>query len=296
MKSGFIAITGRPNAGKSTLLNRILGEKIAIVSSKPQTTRTKIQGVLTDGESQLVLIDTPGIHKPANKLGQRMEKYIYTATKDIDVLLYVVDCNIYENEFKKEQEALKGLKTSGVPVILAINKVDTVEKTMLLPLIERLKGLYDFSAIVPISAQKGANVGELTDEIKKLLPEGPKFFPDDTLTDQPERQIIAEFIREKTLRLLNKEIPHGIAVEIERMKQRENGMFDIEASIYCERKSHKAIIIGKGGEKLKDIGSRARVDIERFLDEKVYLKLWVKVNEDWRNKEGFMNMLGFDKA
>lgn len=296
MKSGFIAITGRPNAGKSTLLNKILGEKIAIVSNKPQTTRTKIQGVLTDGESQLVLIDTPGIHKPANKLGQRMEKYIYTATKDIDVLLYVVDCNIYENEFKKEQEALKGLKTSGVPVILAINKVDTVEKTKLLPLIERLKGLYDFSAIVPISAQKGANIKELIGEIKALLPEGPKFFPDDTLTDQPERQIIAEFIREKALRLLNKEIPHGIAVEIERMKQRENGMFDIEASIYCERKSHKAIIIGKGGEKLKDIGSRARVDIERFLDEKVYLKLWVKVNEDWRNKEGFMNMLGFDKA
>lgn len=296
MKSGFIAITGRPNAGKSTLLNKILGEKIAIVSNKPQTTRTKIQGVLTDGESQLVLIDTPGIHKPANKLGQRMEKYIYTATKDIDVLLYVVDCNIYENEFKKEQEALKGLKTSGVPVILAINKVDTVEKTKLLPLIERLKGLYDFSAIVPISAQKGANIKELIGEIKALLPEGPKFFPDDTLTDQPERQIIAEFIREKALRLLNKEIPHGIAVEIERMKQRENGIFDIEASIYCERKSHKAIIIGKGGEKLKDIGSRARVDIERFLDEKVYLKLWVKVNEDWRNKEGFMNMLGFDKA
>lgn len=296
MKSGFIAITGRPNAGKSTLLNRMLGEKIAIVSNKPQTTRTKIQGVLTDEESQLVLIDTPGIHKAHNKLGQRMEKYIYTATKDIDVLLYVVDCNIYENEFKKEQEALKGLKTSGVPVILAINKVDTIEKTMLLPLIERLKGLYEFSAIVPISAQKGANVTELKEEIKKFLPEGPKFFPDDTLTDQPERQIIAEFIREKALRLLNKEIPHGIAVEVERMKQRENGIIDIEAAIYCERKSHKAIIIGKKGEKLKDIGSRARQDIERFLDEKVYLKLWVKVNEDWRNKEGFMNMMGFDKA
>lgn len=294
MKSGFIAITGRPNAGKSTLLNKILGEKIAIVSNKPQTTRTKIQGVLTDGESQLVLIDTPGIHKPSNKLGQRMEKYIYTATKDIDVLLYVVDCNIYENEFKKEQEALKGLKTSGVPVILAINKVDTVEKTKLLPLIERLKGLYDFSAIVPISAQKGANIKELIVEIKALLPEGPKFFPDDTLTDQPERQIIAEFIREKALRLLNKEIPHGIAVEIERMKQRDDGIYDIEASIYCERKSHKGIIIGKGGEKLKDIGSRARQDIERFLGEKVYLKLWVKVNEDWRNKEGFMNMIGFE--
>lgn len=294
MKSGFIAIAGRPNAGKSTLLNRILGEKIAIVSNKPQTTRTKIQGVKTYEDAQLVLIDTPGIHKPHNKLGKRMEKYIYTATKDIDVLLYVVDCNIHENEFEKEKEALKGLKKSGVPVLLAINKVDTVEKTMLLPLIERLKGLYEFSAIVPVSAQKGANVDELVEEIKRLLPEGPQFFPDDTLTDQPERQIVAEFIREKTLRLLNKEIPHGIAVEIEKMKQRDNGIYDIEASIYCERKSHKGIIIGKGGEKLKDIGSRARQDIERFLGEKVYLKLWVKVNEDWRNKEGFMNMIGFE--
>lgn len=294
MKSGFIAIAGRPNAGKSTLLNRILGEKIAIVSNKPQTTRTKIQGVKTYEDAQFVLIDTPGIHKPHNKLGKRMEKYIYTATKDIDVLLYVVDCNIHENEFEKEKEALKGLKKSGAPVLLVINKVDTVEKTMLLPLIERLKGLYEFSAIVPVSAQKGANVDELVEEIKRLLPEGPQFFPDDTLTDQPERQIVAEFIREKTLRLLNKEIPHGIAVEIEKMKQRENGIYDIEASIYCERKSHKGIIIGKGGEKLKDIGSRARQDIERFLGEKVYLKLWVKVNEDWRNKEGFMNMIGFE--
>ena len=294
MKSGFIAITGRPNAGKSTLLNKILGEKIAIVSNKPQTTRTKIQGVYTDGDSQLILIDTPGIHKAHNKLGERMEKYVYTATKDIDVLLYLVDCNIHENEFEKEKEALSGLKKSGVPVILAVNKVDTVEKTMLLPLIDRLKGMYDFVSIVPISAQKGINVDELIEEIKKLIPKGPKFFPDDTLTDQPERQIVAEFIREKALRLLNKEIPHGIAVEIEKMKQRENGIYDIEASLYCERKSHKAIVIGKGGEKLKDIGSRARVDIERFLGEKVYLKIWVKVNEDWRNKDGFINMIGFD--
>ena len=294
MKSGFIAITGRPNAGKSTLLNRILGEKIAIVSNKPQTTRTKIQGVYTDDECQLILIDTPGIHKPHNKLGEKMEKYIYTATKDIDALLYVVDCNIYENEFKKEKEALKGLKTSGVPVILVINKVDTINKEMLLPLIDRLKELYDFSAIVPISAQKGINVDELVFEIRKIIPEGPKFFPDDTLTDQPEKQIVAEYIREKALRLLNKEIPHGIAVEIEKMKIRDNGIYDIEASIYCERKSHKAIIIGKNGSKLKDIGSRARIDIERFLDAKVFLKLWVKVNEDWRNKERFMNMIGFE--
>jgi len=202
---------------------------------------------------------------------------------------------IKENpEFAKEKEALEGLKASGVPVILAVNKVDTVDKQMLLPLIDRLKGLYEFSAIVPISAQKGVNVEELTREIRRFLPEGPKFFPDDTLTDQPEKQIVAEFIREKALRLLNKEIPHGIAVEIEKMKIRDDGIYDIEASIYCERKSHKGIIIGKNGAKLKDIGSRARVDIERFLDAKVYLKLWVKVNEDWRNKEKFMNMIGFE--
>ena len=181
-----------------------------------------------------------------------------------------------------------------MPVILVINKVDTINKEMLLPLIDRLKELYDFSAIVPISAQKGINVDELVFEIRKFIPEGPKFFPDDTLTDQPEKQIVAEYIREKALRLLNKEIPHGIAVEIEKMKIRDNGIYDIEASIYCERKSHKAIIIGKNGSKLKDIGSRARVDIERFLDAKVFLKLWVKVNEDWRNKERFMNMIGFE--
>lgn len=294
MKSGFIAITGRPNAGKSTLMNKILGEKIAIVSNKPQTTRTKIQGVYTDKECQLILIDTPGIHKPHNKLGQRMERYIYTAARDIDVLLYVVDCNIHENEFEKERQALEGLKTGSVPVILAVNKVDTVDKQSLLPLIDRLKGLYDFSAVVPISAQKGVNVDELICEIRNFLPEGPKFFPDDTLTDQPEKQIVAEFIREKALRLLNKEIPHGIAVEIEKMKIRDDGIYNIEAAIYCERKSHKGIIIGKNGEKLKDIGSRARADIERFLDAKVYLKLWVKVNEDWRNKEKFMNMIGFE--
>lgn len=294
MKSGFIAITGRPNAGKSTLLNKMLGEKIAIVSHKPQTTRTKIQGVYTDENCQLILIDTPGIHKAHNKLGEKMEKSIYTATKDIDVLLYVVDCNLFDNEYEKEKQALNGLKSSGVPVILAINKIDTFDKSKLLPVIDKLKGLYDFSSIVPISAQKGINIKELTAEIMKFLPKGPKFFPDDTLTDQPEKQIVAEFIREKALRLLNKEVPHGIAVEIEKMKIRDDGIYDIEASIYCERKSHKSIIIGKGGAKLKDIGSRARVDIERFLDSKVYLKLWVKVNEDWRNKERFLNMIGFD--
>lgn len=294
MKSGFVAICGRPNAGKSTLMNKIIGEKVAIVSNKPQTTRTKILGVHTGEDCQIVLIDTPGIHKPHNKLGQKMEKYIYTATQDIDVLLYVVDCNLHENEYEKERVALEGLKKGNTPVILVVNKIDTVPKLNLLPVLDRLKELYDFHGIVPVSAQKGENVSGLIEEIKELLSDGPQFFPGDIITDQPERQIVAEFIREKTLRLLNQEIPHGIAVEIEKMHRRDNGTYEILAAIYCERQSHKSIIIGKKGDKLKQIGSRARQDIERFLDSKVYLELWVKVKEDWRNKEAFMNTIGFE--
>lgn len=294
MKSGFVAITGRPNAGKSTLMNKIIGEKVAIVSNKPQTTRTKIMGVRTTKDSQIVFIDTPGIHRPHNKLGEKMEKYIYTATQDVDVLLYVVDCNLHENEYEKEQKALAGLKKAEVPVVLVVNKVDTIEKVKVLPVIERLSSLYDFAGIVPLSARMGDNVDALISEIENYLEEGPQFFPGDLITDQPERQIVAEYIREKALRLLNKEIPHGIAVEIEKMHKKENGVHEILAVIYCERQSHKSIIIGKKGEKLKDIGSRARVDIERFLGEKVYLELWVKVKEDWRNKEAFMNTIGFE--
>ena len=294
MKSGFIAITGRPNAGKSTLLNHIIGEKVAIVSSKPQTTRTKILGVKSGEDYQLVLIDTPGIHKPHNKLGKRMEKYIYTATQDIDALVYVIDCNIKDNELELEKEALRGLKTSDVPVVLAVNKIDTIPKLQLLPVLDKLKDLYDFSDIVPISAQKGNNLNALFDKLKEFLPEGPKFFSDDIITDQPERQIVSEFIREKALRLLNKEIPHGIAVEIEKMKKKDNGSYEILAAIYCERQSHKGIIIGKGGEKLKQIGSQARADIERFLGEKVYLELWVRVKDDWRNRENFITDIGFE--
>ena len=294
MKSGFVAICGRPNAGKSTLMNKMIGEKVAIVSNKPQTTRTKIMGVRTTVNSQIVFIDTPGIHKPHNKLGQKMEKYIYTATQDVDILLYVVDCNLFDNEYEKEKAALEGLKKSDIPVILVVNKVDTVEKINVLPVIEKLSALYDFAGIVPLSAKMGDNVDALIEEIEKFLEEGPQFFPGDLITDQPERQIAAEYIREKALRLLNQEIPHGIAVEIEKMKKRENGTWEILAAIYCERQGHKAIIIGKKGEKLKDIGSRARVDLERFLGGKVYLELWVKVKEDWRNKEAFMNTIGFE--
>lgn len=294
MKSGFIAICGRPNAGKSTLMNCIIGEKVAIVSSKPQTTRTKILGVRTGEDYQLVLIDTPGIHKPHNKLGKRMEKYIYTATQDIDALLYVVDCNIKDDELELEKEALDGLKTSNVPVILAVNKIDTVENLQLLPIIDKLQSLYDFTAIVPISAQNNENTKRLLDSLCEILPEGPKFFPDDTLTDQPERQIVAEYIREKALRLLNREIPHGIAVEIEKMQEQDNGSYKILAAIYCEKQSHKGIIIGKGGEKLKKIGTFARRDIEKFLNAKVYLELWVRVKEDWRNRENFITDIGFE--
>lgn len=295
MKSGFVAITGRPNAGKSTLLNKIVGEKVAIVSRKPQTTRTKILGVHTEKDAQLVLIDTPGIHKPHNKLGQRMEKYIYSATRDIDVLVYVVDCNISDRELELEKQALTGLKQSEVPVVLAVNKIDTVPRLNLLPVLDKLKSIYDFAEIIPISAQKDNNVDRLISVLIGFLDEGPKFFPDGSITDQPERQIVAEFIREKTLRLLNKEVPHGIAVEIESMKQKQSGTYEILAAIYCEKQSHKGIIIGKGGEKLKDIGRQARQDIERFLGEKVYLELWVKVKENWRNLDNFINEMGFEK-
>lgn len=289
MKSGFIAIAGRPNAGKSTLLNHIVGEKIAIVSNKPQTTRNKILGVHTQADCQMVLIDTPGIHKARTKLGQRMAKDISNAVQDIDVLLYVVDCNIGADGYDLERQALAGLNTNGVPVVLVLNKADTVQKDRLLPVLDKLNGLYDFSSIVPISAKQGDNIDALLEEVKALLPEGPQYFEDGILTDQPERQIVAEFIREKTLRLLNKEVPHGVAVEIEKMTHREKGGYEIMAAIYCEKQSHKGIIIGKGGEKLKDIGSQARADIERLLGEKVFLKLWVRVKGDWRNRESFLN-------
>ena len=293
-KSGFAAIIGMPNVGKSTLLNTIVGQKIAIISDKPQTTRNKILAIYSTDEEQIIFTDTPGIHKPHNKLGKRMEKYIYTATQDIDALVYVVDCNIKDDEIELEKESLGGLKTAGIPVILAVNKIDTKQRLELLPVLDKLQNMYDFEAIVPISAKEGENMPELFEKLKECVNEGPKFFPDDVITDQPERQIVSEYIREKALRLLNKEIPHGIAVEIERMKRRDNGTYEILAAIYCEKQSHKGIIIGKGGAKLKQIGQQARADIEKFLDSKVYLELWVRVKEDWRNKENFITDIGFE--
>jgi len=292
-KSGFVAICGRANAGKSTLLNKIIGEKISIVSSKPQTTRNSILGVHTTDDCQIVFVDTPGIHKPRNSLGQRMEKSIKSAIIDVDAVIYVMDYNVYGSGWIDEEIALKSVIREDIPVILAVNKVDKVAKENLLPLIAKVQELHKFATIIPISAQKGTNVNALLNEIEKYIGEGPKFFPDGVITDQPERQIVREIIREKALRLLNKEIPHGIAVEIEQWvnPKRDGGTCNINAAIYCEKNSHKGIIIGKNGEKLKQIGQQSRADIERMLGEKVYLELWVRVKEDWRNKESFISSI-----
>jgi len=288
-KSGFVAICGRANAGKSTLLNKIIGEKISIVSSKPQTTRNSILGVHTTADCQVVFVDTPGIHSPRNSLGTRMEKSIKSAIIDVDAVIYLMDCMISHAEWVEEEKALKSVIRGETPVILALNKVDKAEKERLLPMIAKVQALHEFAAIIPISAQKGDNVSELLAEIEKHIGEGPKFFPDDVITDQPERQIVREIIREKALRLLNKEIPHGIAVEIEKwIEPRPGKSHGIYAAIYCEKQSHKGIIIGKNGEKLKQIGQQSREDIERLLGNKVYLELWVRVKEDWRNKESFI--------
>jgi len=292
-KSGFVAICGRANAGKSTLLNKIIGEKISIVSSKPQTTRNSILGVHTTNDCQIVFVDTPGIHKPRNTLGQRMEKSIKSAIIDVDAIIYVMDCFVRGGEWSEEEIALKTVIRGDIPVVLAVNKVDKIEKENLLPLIAKVQELHDFAAIIPISAQKGDNVKEMLVETEKYIDESPKFFPDDVITDQPERQIVREIIREKALRLLNKEIPHGIAVEIEKWVEpkQEGKAVAINAAIYCEKNSHKGIIIGKQGEKLKQIGQQSREAIERMLGEKVYLELWVRVKEDWRNKESFISSI-----
>ena len=291
-KTGFIAIVGRPNVGKSTLLNSILGEKVAIVSSKPQTTRNRILGIHTVGENQYVFLDTPGMHTPKNTLGEYMVNAANSSMQEADAVILVVDTG--KEITAVDENVISYLKKSGIPSILALNKIDMYRREDIAASLAKYSEKHSFDAFVPISARSGKNVAELLSECDKFLSESEWFFPEDMVTDQPERQIVAEFIREKTLRLLNQEIPHGVAVEIERMKKRDNGTYEILAAIYCERQSHKAIIIGKKGEKLKEIGSRARQDIERFLDSKVYLELWVKVKEDWRNKEAFMNTIGFE--
>lgn len=293
-KTAFVAIVGCPNVGKSSLLNKMLGTKIAIVSSKPQTTRTKIMGVLTRGETQLVFTDTPGYHKPHNKLGEKMYQAVGDSIGGVDACLFVVESM---GKIKKgELELLDKFKKMKAPVILAINKIDMLnEKEELLQRIVELNSLYDFEAIVPVCAATGEHVEELIDELDKLAFESPHFFPDDTLTDQPERVLAAEMIREKILRLMDKEIPHGIAVSIEKMRERDNqDIMDIEAIIYCERESHKGMVIGKKGAMLKKISTFARQDLESFFGIKVNLQTWVKVKEDWRNREGLIHNFGLD--
>lgn len=293
-KTAFIAIVGRPNVGKSSILNNLLGQKVAIVSSKPQTTRTKIMGVLTEGDVQLVFTDTPGFHKPKTKLGEKMIKAVDDSIGGVDSCLFVTES---KGEIREaELDLLKKLKSERIPVVLAINKIDMLsDKQDLMTRIVELTKLFDFEAVVPVCARDGDGMDELKDELFKLAAESEFFFPEDTLTDQPERVLAAEMIREKLLHKLSDEIPHGIAVSIERMREREDKpIIDIEATIYCERESHKGIVIGKKGAMLKEVSTNARHELEQFFDCKVNLQCWVKVKEDWRNREGLIHNFGLD--
>lgn len=289
-KNLFAAIIGRPNVGKSTLLNALLGEKISIVSSKPQTTRTKITGILTKGETQYVFIDTPGIHKPRTKLGDYMMEKAGEAAGEVDIILFLVEAG--DKIGNTERELMKKFTVMHVPALLIVNKTDKSNAREIGDTILRFSEAYDFAAVVPISAKNGENTDIIMEEIAKFAQEGPHFFPDDMITDQPERVIASEIIREKALLILSDEIPHGVAVAIEEFRE-EKGMLNIRAEIYCERASHKPIIIGKNGEKLKLIGSRARTDLESFFGEKVYLNLWVKVKENWRDKAALVSGFGY---
>lgn len=289
-KSGFVTLIGRPNVGKSTLMNYLIGQKIAITSNKPQTTRNRIQTVLTTDEGQIVFVDTPGIHKAKNKLGEYMVNVAEKTLNEVDVVLWLVEPTTFIGA--GEQHIAKQLQRVKTPVILVINKVDSVKREEILPAIAAYKDIYDFADIVPVSARSGDNTDELLRVIMKYLPYGPQFYDEDTVTDQPERQIVAELIREKALHSLQDEIPHGIAVAIDRMKM-QNKVMHIDATIICERDSHKGIIIGKQGSMMKKIGSTARYEIERMLDCKVNLKLWVKVKKDWRDSEFLMKNFGY---
>lgn len=294
-KSAFIAIVGRPNVGKSSILNRLLGTKIAIVSSKPQTTRNRITGVLTEGEYQLVFFDTPGMHKPKNSLGKYMVRSVNESVGGVDCCMLVVEAD--KSPVQTELDFIDKFKALGMPAILVINKIDMIkDKEILMKQILEYSKLYDFEAIVPVSASDGNGMNELLEELKNQASEGGHFFEDDTLTDQPERVIASEIIREKILRLCNAEIPHGTAVVIEKMKTRENGILDIDATIFCEKESHKCILIGKNGAMLKKISTFARQDMERFFDCKVFLQVWIKVKEDWRNRAQLLQNFGFDES
>lgn len=294
-KSAFIAIVGRPNVGKSSILNRLLGTKIAIVSSKPQTTRNRITGVITEGEYQLVFFDTPGMHKPKNSLGKYMVRSVNESVGGVDCCMLVVEAD--KSPVQTELDFIDKFKALGMPAILVINKIDMIkDKEILMKQILEYRKLYDFEAIVPVSASDGNGMNELLEELKNQASEGGHFFEDDTLTDQPERVIASEIIREKILRLCNAEIPHGTAVVIEKMKTRENGILDIDATIFCEKESHKRILIGKNGAMLKKISTFARQDMERFFDCKVFLQVWIKVKEDWRNRAQLLQNFGFDES
>ncbi|MBN6186168.1 GTPase Era [Aneurinibacillus sp. BA2021] len=292
-KSGFVAIVGRPNVGKSTLMNHIVGQKVAIMSDKPQTTRNKIRAVYTSEEGQIIFLDTPGVHKPKSKLGNYMNRTVENALREVDVILFLVDAS--EKLGPGDEYIIEKLKEVRTPVYLVINKIDKVHPDELLPFIDQYKELYPFEEIIPVSALQGNNVQRLMDQLLSRLPEGPQYYPADQITDHPERFVVSELIREKILHLTREEVPHSIAVVIEQMKPREENehLIDIYATIYTERPTQKGILVGKQGSMMKEIGMRAREDIERLLGTKVYLNLWIKVKKDWRNQENLFKNLGF---
>ena len=290
-KSGMITLCGRPNVGKSTLTNALVGEKIAIVSNKPQTTRNRILAVLNRDECQFVFMDTPGLHKPRSRLGDYMVNVVRKSVSDVDAVLLLVEPIPHAGE--PERELIDRIRELEVPAILVINKIDTVPKETLLAVMQEYSALHEFRAIMPISAKRGEGVEELLGMLKAFLPEGPALFPEDMVTDQPERQVCAEIVREKLLLLLDKEIPHGTAVEVTKFSERDSGIIDLHVTIYCEKNSHKGIIIGKQGEMLKKISTYARQDIERFMGTKVYLETWVKVKENWRDNAGLIRNFGY---
>lgn len=292
-KSGFVTLVGRPNVGKSTLMNKLIGQKIAITSNKPQTTRNRIQTVYTSDEGQIVFLDTPGIHKAKNKLGEYMVNVAERTLSEVDVILWLVEPSTFIGAGEQHiAETLKGVKT---PVVLVINKVDTVAREDVLKFIDAYRKLYDFAEIIPASALKGSNTDTIIEQIFKYLPYGPSYYDEDTVTDQPMKQIVSELIREKALKCLDDEIPHGIAVYVDKMNFRKNGdIVDIDATIVCERDSHKGIIIGKGGVMLKKIGSAARYEIEQFVECQANLKLWVKVKKEWRDSDFYLKNFGYN--
>ena len=293
-KSGFATLIGRPNVGKSTLMNHLIGQKIAITSNKPQTTRNRIQTVYTSKKGQIVFLDTPGIHKAKNKLGEYMVNVAEQTLKEVDVVLWLVEPTDFIG--KGELHIAEQLKKANVPVILIMNKIDMVAKDKLPGFMENYRKIYDFEEIIPVCALRGVNMEKVISAIFRFLPYGPKFYDDETITDQPQRQIVAEMIREKALRCLDEEIPHGIAVAIDRMKERPDGsVIDIDATIICEKDSHKGSIIGKGGSMLRRIGSQARMEIEKMMEMKVNLQLWVKVKKDWRDSDFMIKNFGYDK-